>query len=585
MSDAGLIDPALQEGSGPSTSSLSTGPGLESNIQPDLASVSTEIEASLPLPLPQGPSQLANPSQAGEPEGEVDPSVVQEALDGLVSMVKQDNEDVDELSAQPGDDEAQKLRRELAQARQHIALLQQELTKYRPIKQIIKRKPSLERLWPVLGRSGAGGSECLWFPSSGLIRSTWSVGRAVAAVKPVPPPKVVPQRRGSLPPNEATLQKYRDEVGTWRRTTYDPATIPHINNFGQNERQETNLRIAFANLDGQVPDEQEWKAWIAERLRLVDDVLDGAKTWAQQPNELKELAMDVAEKRWAALMLCDDSRWKAVEFLSRRQEQRLKKPRVPKSGKKREASEALGHSVNGHDDSVSASPAQSHHHNENGDIDISDSPAGKRPRLDDLLVDPQLQQLLQQHQAEEEAAGRHNFVLGDAAALVAQRENGDIQIDGDDAQPKDSAKEGGEFDNLDPALHAAVSSSFADATALVEGLEGLQGIDGIEGMEGIEGLEGIEGIDGEYQLGDELALDYDSVTDQLQAQIQNSLNDSIHSHLGSLPGESGGSARKKKAGGAHKGPEPATPEAEALLKQHSHSKLGLDMLTHQLLLF
>lgn len=281
--------------------------------------------------------------------------------------------------------------------------------------------------------------------------------------------------------------------------------------------------------------------------------------------------MDVAEKRWSALMLCDDSRWKAVEFLSRRQEQRLKKPRIPKGGKKREASEALGHSHNGHDDSVSNSPAPSHQHNENGDIDISGSPAGKRPRLDDLLVDPQLQQLLQQHQAEEEAAGRHNFVLGDAAALVAQRENGDIQIDG--AGGNKSADKGGEYDNLDPALHAAVSSSFADATALVEGLEGLQGIDaleGMEGMEGIEGLEGIEGIDGEYQLGDELALDYDSVTDQLQAQIQNSLNDSLHSHLG--VGQSEGSAKKKKAGGAHKGPEPGTPEAEALLKLHSHSE-------------
>lgn len=279
----------------------------------------------------------------------------------------------------------------------------------------------------------------------------------------------------------------------------------------------------------------------------------------------------MAEKKWPPLMLCDESRWKAVEFLSRRQEQRLKKPRIPKGGKKREASEALGQSHNGRDDSVSNSPAPSHAHHDNGDIDISGSPAGKRPRLDDLLVDPQLQQLLQQHQAEEDAAaGRGNFVLGDAAALVAQRENGDIQIDGAEDANKDGDK-AGEFDNLDPALHAAVSSSYADATALVEGLEGLQGIDAIEGMEGLEGLEGIEGIDGEYQLGDELALDYDLGTDQLQAQIQNSLNDSLHSHLGVGQSESG-SAKKKKTGGAHKGPEPGTPQAEALLKLHSHSK-------------
>lgn len=365
---------------------------------------------------------------------------------------------------------------------------------------------------------------------------------------------------------------------------YDPTLLVHVTNFAASERQETNLRVAFGAIDGHVPDETEWKAWIAERLKLVDEILDGAKTWAQQPDHLKDLAMDVAEKRWPPLGLCDESRWKAVEFLSRRQEQRLKKPRVPKGQQKhkRDASEAASQS-GGRQRSLSVAdsshPGSGHHINEDGDIDISgDSPNAKRPRLDQL-VDPALQQLLQQHAAEEEAAGRHNNLLADAAALVAQHEgingNGDIdisiadQLNGDHIQDYHNQQgvpgevHDSTFDHLDPALHAAVSSSFADATALVEGLQG---------MEGIEGLE--------YDLPDDLAA-FDSA--QFTAQIESQLNEQLNSQLldhqtGSpVPHTSATSPPPRKSkpasSAAFKGPEPGTPEAEALLNANKHKSL------------
>lgn len=136
MSDGGLIDPALQDGPALARDRLGSSSVGDANIDPDLSSVQTQIQASLP------PTNSAQPnkSKAGEPAGDVHPSVVQEALDGLVSMVKQDNEELDELAPAAGDEENHKLRRELAQAKQHIQLLQQELAKYRPTKQIIKRK-------------------------------------------------------------------------------------------------------------------------------------------------------------------------------------------------------------------------------------------------------------------------------------------------------------------------------------------------------------------------------------------------------------------------------------------------------------
>lgn len=103
----------------------------------------------------------------------------------------------------------------------------------------------------------------------------------------------------------------------------------------------------MVDLNGQVPTQQEWKQWCADRLVVVrgelslvgellrrradrsffsaPDILDPGRTWRQQQEEHKRLAVAVIEKRWPILTLCEsDVCWKASQFLSKRLDEVIK---------------------------------------------------------------------------------------------------------------------------------------------------------------------------------------------------------------------------------------------------------------------
>ncbi|ORY72218.1 hypothetical protein BCR35DRAFT_354457 [Leucosporidium creatinivorum] len=188
---------------------------------------------------------------------------------------------------------------DLSAARQEVIRLTVELSAAKPPRQRAPRSPAVDL----------------------NVNSPDSLQHAPAPLHPRPILGPLP----SQPPDPIDLVKYHDEISNWVRPVYAPEQISHITNFLSSQAVVTNLRHAMVDLNGQVPSQSEWKLWCADRLVVVRDILDPGRTWRQQQEEHKRLAVAVMEKRWPTLTLCeDDVCWKASQFLSKRLDEVIK---------------------------------------------------------------------------------------------------------------------------------------------------------------------------------------------------------------------------------------------------------------------
>ncbi|KAM0792221.1 hypothetical protein ACM66B_004917 [Microbotryomycetes sp. NB124-2] len=129
----------------------------------------------------------------------------------------------------------------------------------------------------------------------------------------------------SAPPDPEVVEKYRQDVDDWVRPVYAPEQLAHITNYLTSQAQVSNLRNALVNIDGHPPTGAEWKAMSADRLAVVNDVLNTCRTWRQQEPEHRRIAIAYMEKRWPSLCLCEDGgNWKASMFLTKRLDEVLK---------------------------------------------------------------------------------------------------------------------------------------------------------------------------------------------------------------------------------------------------------------------
>ncbi|SCV68936.1 BQ2448_1956 [Microbotryum intermedium] len=129
----------------------------------------------------------------------------------------------------------------------------------------------------------------------------------------------------SRPPDPRVVNQYLVKLGSWTRPRYDYTQLIHVHNYGNNAAVKSNLRTEMVDLDGACPTPAEWKLWIADRLTIVRDLLYPGKSWKNQRNQDKRLAVQVVEKRFPALALCEPDRcWKAAIFLQRRLDEAIK---------------------------------------------------------------------------------------------------------------------------------------------------------------------------------------------------------------------------------------------------------------------
>ncbi|KAK4053731.1 hypothetical protein OIV83_001387 [Microbotryomycetes sp. JL201] len=134
-----------------------------------------------------------------------------------------------------------------------------------------------------------------------------------------------PHMLPSAPPDPDVVERYRQEVDDWVRPVYAPEQLVNITNYLTSQAQVTNLRNALVDIDGNPPSPSEWKAMSADRLVVVNDVLNTCRTWRQQEEEHRRIAIAYMEKRWSRLCLCEDNgNWKAAMFLTKRLDEVLK---------------------------------------------------------------------------------------------------------------------------------------------------------------------------------------------------------------------------------------------------------------------
>ncbi|SCZ96683.1 BZ3500_MvSof-1268-A1-R1_Chr4-4g07549 [Microbotryum saponariae] len=129
----------------------------------------------------------------------------------------------------------------------------------------------------------------------------------------------------SQPPDPNVVNQYLAELGSWSRPRYDYTQLMHVHNYSNDAAVKSNLRTEMVDLEGICPTPAQWKLWIVARLTIVKDLLDPGKSWKNQRDQDKRLAVQIVEKRFPALALCEPDRcWKAAIFLQRRLDEAIK---------------------------------------------------------------------------------------------------------------------------------------------------------------------------------------------------------------------------------------------------------------------
>ncbi|SGZ22771.1 BQ5605_C022g09540 [Microbotryum silenes-dioicae] len=129
----------------------------------------------------------------------------------------------------------------------------------------------------------------------------------------------------SQPPNPNVMNQYLAELGSWSRPRYDYTQLMHVHNYSNDAAVKSNLRTEMVDLEGICPTPAQWKLWTMARLTIVKELLDPGKSWKNQRDQDKRLAVQIVEKRFPALALCEPDRcWKAAIFLQRRLDEAIK---------------------------------------------------------------------------------------------------------------------------------------------------------------------------------------------------------------------------------------------------------------------